>query len=109
MHPTLDAAAIRARGALRTQGAALTLFGRIDAKLFAVPSLATRARHHRQLSSLRAHIHVTRGVIDELFARKQSAPFRITQLWNWHVSSNLFVFTSFDYFFSKVSTISHHR
>src|SRR5713226_4144881 len=110
MHPTFYCPAIFAGGALRSQRATLTLLGGIDAKLFLVTGLPARPRHHRELGSLRAHIHVSAGVIRELFAREQSTPpLGISQLRYRHVSGDLFVFTSFDCFTPKVTTIGHYR
>src|SRR5258706_3829905 len=109
MHPTFDSPAIFAGGALRSQRATMTLLGGIDAKLFGITCLPAGARHDGEFGSLRTYIHVAAGVIDEFFAREQSAPLGITQLRHRHVGSDLFIFTSFDYFTTKVTAISHYR
>src|SRR5207237_168475 len=87
MHPTFYAAAIFAGGALRSQRATLTLLGGINPKLFGIAGLPPGPRHDGQCGSLRTYIHIAAGVIDELFAREQSAPLSIAQLRHWHVGS----------------------
>src|SRR6266436_3174914 len=109
MHPAFYSPAIFARGALRAQRATRTLLGRINPNRFAVSRLPARARDHSQLRSLRTYIQVVVGVIDELCAREQSTPLGITQLRHRHIGSDLFIFTCFDYFTTKVTAISYYR